>query len=198
MLSDTQRAIIIGNILGDGYLSRLTSGSTRLQLKQAERYKDYIMWSYKNLENLCLSKPKQRKDNFQWYVNTRYLQEIGELHSLFYRNGKKSVPINIVKILNSPLSLAVWYMDDGSLDYRPKSHYNYAFSTNCFSVEDNQLLVETLQRNFGIKATIQTPLCRGVRYPELYVGVAGRDKFIKTVKPFILPCFKNKIPPFEL
>jgi len=89
-------------------------------------------------------------------------------------------------------------MDDGSLDYRPKSHYNYAFSINCFSVKDNQLLVEALQVNFGIKATIQTPLCRGVRYPELYIGVAGRDKFIKTIKSYLLPCFKKKIPPFEL
>lgn len=198
MITDNQKAIIIGNILGDGYLSRLKSGSTRLQLKQAERYKEYIMWSHENLKNLCLSGPKQRKDNFQWYVNTRYLQEIGDLHSLFYCNGKKSIPNNIEQLLKSPLSLAVWYMDDGSLDYRPKSHYNYAFSTNCFSLRDNQLLVYTLQKNFGVKATIQAPLCRGIRYPELYIGVAGRDKFIKTIKPYLLPCFKKKVPPFEL
>ena len=124
MITDNQKTIIIGNILGDGYLHRLHSGSTRLQLKQAERYKEYVMWSYENLKNLCLSGPKQRKDNFQWYVNTRYLQEIGDLHSLFYCNGKKYIPNNIVQLLKSPLSLAVWYMDDGSLDYRPKSHYN--------------------------------------------------------------------------
>ena len=40
----------------------------------------------------------------------------------------KIIPHDIQKILNNPISLAVWYMDDGSLDYRPKYHHNASIS----------------------------------------------------------------------
>ena len=88
-------------------------------------------------------------------------------------------------------------MDDGSLDYRPKDHYNFAISTNSFSIEENYLLVDVLRKNFGVEVSIQTPLCRGKRYPELYIGVAGRERFLSLIQPYIVDCFSdNKLPPF--
>jgi len=87
-------------------------------------------------------------------------------------------------------------MDDGSLDFRPKDHYNFAISTNAFSIVENELLVETLEANFGIKTAIHTPLCRGVRYPEIYIGAAGRERFFSLIKPFVLSCFRRRLPPF--
>ena len=68
-------------------------------------------------------------------------------------------------------------MDDGSLDYRPKDHYNFSLSTNAFTIDENKLLVNALKENFGIESSIQTPLSRGVRYPEIYIGAKGRDRF---------------------
>lgn len=207
MITSLQRAIILGSVLGDGGIypqGKYTDKDWRkidkahFYLKQSEQYVDYIFWFHNQLKNLCPSNPKQRKDNGQWYFYTSSSNYLMSFRKRFYNSeGKKVIPPDIKFLLTDPLSLAVWYMDDGSLDYRIKSHYNYALSTNCFSLAENQLLAKVLKKNFGIVASVQNPLCRGVRYPELYIGVAGRDKFIETIKPYILPCFINKIPVFE-
>jgi len=193
-LTKRQRDIIIGTILGDGYLE--TKGDiTRLQLKQSEEKKEYIFWLYEELKNLCKSAPKQRTDNRQWYVNTRYFSELTLLRKKFYRNKIKFVPKNIDISLQKPLSLAIWFMDDGTLDWRVKDHYAYRLTTNCFSIEDNELLAAALKKNFNVDATTQTTLIRGKRYPRIHIGAKGRDRFRKLVEPLALGCFKHKLPP---
>ncbi|OGN19096.1 MAG: hypothetical protein A3I32_01285 [Candidatus Yanofskybacteria bacterium RIFCSPLOWO2_02_FULL_45_10] len=196
-LSFEQKRILVGTLLGDGYLYRDRYNDCYLEIKHSEKQRDYVFWMYENLSNFCPSEPKQRKDNKQWKFMTSSNKDLCFFRQSFYPDGKKIVPRDIKEILTHPLSLAVWYMDDGSLDYRPKSHYNYSLSTNSFTLEENRLLIGVLKENFGIITSVQAPLCRGVRYPELYIGVAGRDKFIETIKPYLLPCFKYKIPPFE-
>ena len=142
--------------------------------------------------------PQQRKDTNQWYFSTRALEELTDLRALFYRDKKKVVPRDIQNLISSPVSIAVWYMDDGNLDYRPKSHYNFRISTDSFSLEENMVLVDMLKNNFNIVASISNALCRGKRYPRLYIGVQGRDSFFAKVKPYVLyPCFARKIPILE-
>ena len=114
--------------------------------------------------------------------------------NLFYGSGSKSVPATIKKLPVSSLSLAVWFMDDGTLDYRVKSHYSFSFSTDSFSQSDVRLLQEVLYEKFKIKTSIQTPSCRGKKYIKLYVGKDGRDIFLSTIQPYILSCFDYKLP----
>ena len=86
-------------------------------------------------------------------------------------------------------------MDDGTLDYRIKSHYSFTYSTDAFTVEEVLLLKSALLKNFGIESSIQTPSSRGKKYTKLYIGKAGRDQFEKIVRPHILSCFAYKLPP---
>ncbi|MDI6883293.1 MAG: hypothetical protein QMC93_02340 [Patescibacteria group bacterium] len=192
--SKIQREIIIGNILGDGSLEFNRYIGTRLQIKQSEQYKDYVLWLYEKLKNLCNSRPKQRKDNNQWYFSTRALKELTSLHKLFYKKRRKIIPYNISELLTSPLTVAVWYMDDGSLDFRPKDHYAFVLNTDSFLLKEVQILGKTIERNFGVKTNVYNSLCRGRRYPKIYIGAKGRDKFLSLVKPYILNCFSHKLP----
>jgi len=64
-LSKRQKAILIGNILGDGHLEFNGHYGTRIQIKQCLRYKKYVWWLHNEYKNLCKSIPKQRKDNDQ-------------------------------------------------------------------------------------------------------------------------------------
>ena len=109
--------------------------------------------------------------------------------------GKKKIPEDISDLLTSRLSLAIWYMDDGRLDYRPKDHYAFILNTDAFSTKDVNRLRKVLKNNFGIISTVQHSLCRGKRYSKLYIGRKGRDKFRKVIKPYILNCFSHKLPP---
>ena len=197
-LTERQKEILVGTLLGDGYLEHDGFKASRLQIKQSNRKKDYVFWLYKELENLVKTPPKQRKDNQQWYFSTRSLIELDFFRNLFYESGKKLVPISIKKLLVSPLSLAVWFMDDGALDYRVKSHYSFSFSTDSFIKSDVGLLQEILFEKFGIQSSIQTPSCRGKKYVKLYVGKNGRDVFLSTIQPHILSCFDYKLPKLYL
>lgn len=194
-LSRLQREIIIGSILGDGCIEFNGFHGSRLQIKQAKRYKDYVFWLFKKLDNLCKSIPKQRMDTAQWYFSTRHLNELTNLRKLFYPKNKKEIPKNISNLLTSCLSLAIWYMDDGRLDYRPKDHYAFILSTDAFSDRDVNRLRKVLNDNFGIISTVQHSLCRGKKYPKLYIGKNGRDRFLEKIKPYILNCFSHKLPP---
>lgn len=189
-----QQAIIIGSILGDGNLEQKYRG-TRLQLKQAETKQEYIFWLYNELSSLCKSSPKQRKDNGQWYVSTRSLREITSIHQCFYENGVKFVPENISEILRDPLSLAIWFMDDGSLDWRVHDHYAFRLSTNCFTAIDHERLIHTLQHNFAVHATFQKTTMRGKIYLRIHIGCEGQDTFVQLIRPYILGCFQYKLPP---
>ncbi|KKU82935.1 MAG: LAGLIDADG homing endonuclease [Parcubacteria group bacterium GW2011_GWA2_47_8] len=193
--TDLQYQIILGAILGDGSLEFGGYIGTRLQLKQREQNKEYISWLFKMLCNLCRSEPKQKRDTSQWYFSTRSLRELTKLHKLFYLNSKKVIPSTIGNMLQTGLSLAVWYMDDGTLDYRPKNHTAITLSTDSFPVDGVKKLQQVLERNFGIVSSIHLSLCRGKRYPKLYIGAKSRDNFLSLVRPHIVNCFRYKLPP---
>ncbi|OGK17106.1 hypothetical protein A2690_01070 [Candidatus Roizmanbacteria bacterium RIFCSPHIGHO2_01_FULL_39_12b] len=198
MVSLRQRQILIGSILGDGgvYVQKNASRAY-YTVKQSKRYKDYIYWLFNELRDKCPSEPKQRKDNQQYYFYTSTDDELTKLQSLFYKDRRKVVPGNIQELLTSPLTLAVWFMDDGTLDYRLKDHCAFHLCTNCFTKEEAQRLASVLGDNFGIVASVHYTLCRGKRHARVYIGSKGRDQFIKLIEPFVLDCFKYKLPQFR-
>ena len=194
-LSQTQERIVAGLLLGDGYLEFDKFKASRLQIKQAERKKEYVFWLYSHLVDKVRTSPKQRSDTKQWYFSTRSLRELELWRKIFYPQGKNIVPKNISDLLTDPITLAVWFMDDGTLDYRVRSHYSFTFSTDAFTKAQVRLLQSTLLKNFGIESSIQTPSSRGTKYTKLYIGRCGREKFLETIKPYMLKCFAYKLPP---
>ncbi len=199
ILTQKQQEIIIGNILGDGGVYFSPRGmNAHYYMKQSKEHSEYVHWLFKELKNLCPSTVKERKDNKQLYFYSSPHSDLTVLRYFFYSDdGKKIVPENIRELLTSPLSLAVWFMDDGTLDFRLKDHCAFHLCTNCFSKKEAQLLADVLKENFGIVASVHYTLCRGKRHARVYIGAQGRDQFIKLVSPYILDCFKYKLPKYR-
>lgn len=197
LLTKRQEEILVGSILGDGYLAISCGGNTSFRLSQKEASKDYVFWIFNEFKEFCRSNPKQRKDNGQWYFITRYLNELNIFREIFYPENKKLVPENIKNMLSSPLSLAIWFMDDGTLDYRPNYHCSFSLSTHSFSFKGAEKLANVLKENFAVEASVSNNLIRGKRYPRIYIGKNGRDKFVELVSPYILDCFKYKLPQYR-
>src|SRR5687768_1511232 len=112
-LSQIQISVIIGSLLGDGYL-RIIPGrrDAFLEMNHSFSQKDYVDWKYSILKDITVSAPRKRViDNVRvaYRFYTKQHPEITQLYSMFYKNGKKIIPNNI-RI--TPLSLAVWFMDD--------------------------------------------------------------------------------------
>lgn len=194
-LSNLQLDILTGLMLGDGNLEHNGYRGTRLQVKQSEEKREYVFWLYDQFADLTKTPPQQRQDTQQWYFGTRFYEDLQDLRKVFYSDRKKVLPEDIAKRMQSPLTIAVWFMDDGRLDFRAKSHFAYHISTDSFTESEVLLLQDILFENFGIVANTYLSLCRGKRYPKLYIGKEGRDQFTELVAPYLLPCFEYKIPP---
>ena len=195
ILSKQQQDVLVGLMLGDGSLEYNGYRGTRLQVKQAEARREYVEWLYSYFAPMTRTPPQRRNDTNQWYFGTRFTAEFERIRKIFYENRTKIVPGNIAELFDSPLTLAVWFMDDGRLDYRAKSHHAYHISTDSFTEEEVRRLQKLLSERFGIAAKMYLSLCRGKRYPKLYIGKEGRDAFAEAVAPYILPCFAYKLPP---
>lgn len=116
---------------------------------------------------------------------TRTNPAFTEWYSLFYRNGRKVVPKEIVLWL-SPEAMAVWYMDDGSAD-----HWGATIQTHSFTEMDVALLVGALKDRYAINCTTQVNKGKKI----IYIGAADIGPFGSLIASFLLDDFKYKLIP---
>src|SRR6202048_3910085 len=121
LLSDQPWEVVLGSLMGDGCLSppvRQESESARLRMGHGARQSEYLDWKVSLLEEL----PHSRTGNGKGAVFADFapLAELHELRSAVYLgDGRKFLSDEYLKAL-TPLSLAIWYMDDGSFSLRSK------------------------------------------------------------------------------
>lgn len=154
-LTQLQESVIIGTVLGDGYLRFFPNRKNALlAINHSFKAKDYVDWKYSVLRNVTASGPKMRDTNggrraYRFY--TKQLPEITELYKKFYKNHKKVIPDELV--LNSTI-LAVWYMDDGSKCGTSSFYIN----TQQYTVNDQKKLLKKLE-DLGLKARLNKDKC---------------------------------------
>lgn len=114
-ITDRQLEILVGCLLGDAYIYP----RGRIQIAQSSKHHSYVGWKYRELKNLAYGPPTEVERFDQRYAKvysqTRFWlrQYFRPWRKLFYPRGKKIFPEDFEKYF-SPLSLAVWYMDDGN------------------------------------------------------------------------------------
>lgn len=185
--------ILVGSILGDGWLTKSSRIGAHWTIKYDDKSLSYLEWLYSMLRQLFPRGIRQKKNYHQHFIYSKSSPEISEFRKVFYPNGVKIVPSQIKFLLTDPLSLAIWYMDDGSLDKRHKYHLNATIATFCFSYEDCALLANTLKENFGVEARVHKSTMRGKEQYRLYIVSSSMSRFIKIIQPYIQPCFLYKI-----
>lgn len=192
-LTKVQKSIIVGNLLGDGHLESLTNGKTyRLKIEHSISQRAYVDWQYLQLANLVGTPPRVNlksrngKESQNYKFDTFSSSSLRFFGQSFYRGGKKQVPLIIKKLL-TPLALAVWFMDDGSI----KSNQNRALilNTQCFDESDLKKLQQALLENFGI----ETVLRKQKEGKQIYILSQSVEKFIKIISPYLLSSMKYKL-----
>lgn len=189
------KQILIGSVLGDGHLTRLSKkGLSSLYLKYDDKTFSYLEWLHEMFCPIGTSgiKEKSKGGYHQHYFTTLPSEQLGYYRKLFYPAGKKIVPENISELLTHPIALSVWYMDDGSVDFRAKYHRNATFSTFCFSFRECEYLQRMLESNFSIRVSIHKTKMRGKIYFRLYIRSESMDGFLDLIRKYIHPCFRYK------
>lgn len=92
------------------------------------------------------------------------------------------MPINIKDLL-TPRALAFWIMCDGY-----KYNAGVALATNSFSISDNELLINSLNENFGFRCWIIND--HGA--PSIFIPKIDLVRLQMLVIPYMLPTLLYK------
>jgi len=184
-LSTIQHAILIGSMLGDGTLRKQgTRANALFEVNHSFTFKEYVDWKYQHFCDLVITPPKARKGRGRrvaYRFTTRSVPIFTHYHSLFYKNGKKKIPMNL-KL--DPMILAVWFMDDGT-----KSRSAIYLNTQQCNLKEQKILQRALQETFGISSRLN----RDRQYFRLRITTESTRIFENIIRPYVLPCCRYKL-----
>lgn len=194
-LTKQQKSVLIGTILGDGFLQKTGEKNARLRLEHSQKQKDYVLWKGNIFGRLFQGKPNflerihpKTKETYKycrWQSSAS--PSFGKWRKYFYPNGKKIVPDDIGEIFTEPITLAVWYMDDGYFNKIDRNSYIYLGRVTRAGAE---ILQKAINKNFGIVATIYDKKNKGF---ALFFGAIETKKLQNLIRPFIIPSLQYKL-----
>ncbi len=189
-LTNIQKQVVLGSMLGDGHLTKRKSGKCRLALGHTSPQKEYLLWKMELMSPLFLAKPNKRigKPNNLYHSCTIVHDYFSSIYSSFYRKKKgKNTPIIKRKDLNKiePMGLLIWYLDDGSF-----SNDNIIkFATHSYTLSENKAIKIWLWQKYRIKATIHNEKSLSNTMYYLMLDVGNSKKFLN-----IISIYKDNIP----
>lgn len=200
-LTVEQLEVIHGSLLGDGCLRRSGLWSVNFTKGQSRQDNDgvdkssYLDWHFvilKPISNKVYSgKSILKGKTFYNYTFVTHTDETWfQLDQKWYvydypnRTRTKVVPADLIL---TPLTVCVWFMDDGSLDAKNR---NAVFCINGFTDEECEFLVDRLDKDVGIKSHV----IHKRNQPLIYVGTGEHKKLIDLIRPHVKwDCFKYKL-----
>jgi len=117
-LSSFQWEVVLGGLMGDGALSPTRSGhGARFRIGHGPKQAQYADWKASLFTNIGSS--RSVNESGAVFHDLPPLPELAELREAVYVGGRKVFNHEYLKAL-TPLSLALWYMDDGGFTVRAK------------------------------------------------------------------------------
>jgi len=204
-ISSQQLEMILGGLLGDSYLRRRkfkTKTSYNVLFAHSEKQIEYLKFKRNILNNIANEirvdqKPKEKnvekgiyKSSTLFAFSTKTL-DLEYLYNMLIINNKKTISRNYLDLL-TPLSLSIWYMDDGNYN---SSNRICRFATMCFSKEGNEIIRDYFYENLKMPCFIERTNC-GSGY-SICLTQNSTKKFLKLVSPYRCPSMEYKFPHFE-
>ena len=184
-ISQEQKEILFGTLMGDGYVQRQCNHSYLGRINHCIAQKNYCEYLSDKLENLTspvkdyFNKAKNGKTYHHCYFSLKNNYRLKEFYDLFYKNGKKDIPEDLS--LLTPKAMAFWFMDDGY----SSSKCTIGIATCSFSFEGLLRLKKYLFSKYGITVNITKEF-------KLYFPAESGRKFYSLVKDYIIPEMQYK------
>jgi LAGLIDADG DNA endonuclease family len=191
--TERQKRILVGMLLGDAHLERQRGARTaRLKIEHSVRQLAYVDWKYSEWRDWVRTPPRARvRRNRLGTVSTNIgfstlsHVELEDFRMRFYRDHRKVVPENLEL---PPLSMAVWFMDDGS---RKSSQCRGLYlTTQSFTQAEVQLLQAVIRRDVGIETTVR----RQRDGLQIYVPAPSASTMSAYITNDVLPSMRYKLP----
>ena len=199
VLSDQQWEVLLGGLMGDSALSLNQNGlAARLRWGHGQRQQGYGDWKASLFSNVRVSRTTNDQGAVFWDMSP--LSELLELRSSVYVGDKKVLSWDYLKRL-TPLSLAVWYMDDANFTLRSKGLQERTEGGSgrveiCVEAIDpisRERLQVHLADTWGIKSRLAKKGSRQVSY--LSFPTAETVKLQALIAPYVHPSMEYKLLP---
>jgi recombination protein RecA len=198
-LSDFQWQVLLGGLMGDGALSPSRSGhAARLRFGHGAKQVDYADWKASLFGNLSVSRSTNAKGDV--FHDVQPLAELADLRRAVYVDGMKVLSHEYLKQL-TPLSLAIWYMDDGTFAVRAKGVQARTIDgsgrseicVQAFDPASRERLCTHLADTWGIEARLRK---RGTRGQAVLIFTKDETaKLHALIAPFVHPSMDYKLLP---
>jgi recombination protein RecA len=196
-LSDFQWDVVLGGLMGDGALSPTRSGhGARFRWGHGSAQVEYGDWKASLFANLNVS--RTTNDRGAVFHDVQPLPELAEVRKAVYIGGKKVLSHDYLKRL-TPLSLAIWYMDDGTFSLRSKGLQERTrggtgrseICVEAFERTSQVRLQEHLADTWGIEAKLVERGGNAI----LHFDTGETPKLHALVAPFVHPTLQYKLLP---
>jgi hypothetical protein len=186
-LTDIQKALIVGSLLGDGTMRAPSPVTARFSEGHSLKQRGYTDWKAKIMGDYVSQKHTaiKRKNGRMyesWSFTTRTTTRLRSFFDLFYETGARVFPESLPSLM-TPFVLAIWYLDDGGI--MNKFHPRITFGLDDLSLERALAGIQSL----GLRPTVHLEgSCRTITFP-------GQDlQFYDMVREYIPTCMKYKLP----
>jgi len=184
-LTHRQQKLLIGILLGDGCLEK-NGNNVRLRIEHGVSQREYLQWKYEEFRSLSPSPPRLviQKDRRRgkiykkWHFSTYSLPELTSIWRRWYSHGRKKLPEDIINEFCSPLSLAVWIMDDG---YRRNDCRAMRINCEAFTMAEQKVLQKCLKRNFQLVSSLH----KKGKFWNIYIPASEFKKLVELIKPHL-------------
>jgi hypothetical protein len=191
------RSAIVGMVAGDAHIWKQKGcPSVSLRIKHAERQRDYLGYKRDILQNLFKEweipiRPFNNSGHSGVKIETRDHPRLRAIHKWFYSGGKKRFSRQILNYL-TPLGIAIWYMDDGSLSLKKrdgKVHGREIHLNTYCSLEEATIIQAYFKEVWDVSWTIVPN--KGLF--RLRIGSNEAKRLFKIIEPYMVPMMKYKI-----
>lgn len=146
-LTEQQEQLILGGILGDAAIrmGNNKSHNARVTFVHGIKQYEYCMWKHEQLKNIVKTEPKVKINQGHGdkivTFNTISLPCLTEIHNSTKRDGITTITEEFLEKITSPLALAIWVLDDGTLTRRDSYRISLGDRTK-FEVDLLQMWME--------------------------------------------------------
>lgn len=186
------KQLLRGMALGDGYIS-LYKGKYRLYVTHCERQKAYVQAKANLLQeafgkNITLFWVKNGGYGaYRFSLGSIYLKFV---HMWLYPQGYKKISISFLRRLTDQ-SIAIWYMDDGSLSAKKKNGKIHAYDLQYslyVSKEEAEQCILFFKERYQVSFTLKKH--KG-KY-SIRCGTKDARVLLAVLKKYMLPSMEYK------
>lgn len=204
--TELDKAIMIGLALGNGYIN----SNGRLEITHCEKQKEYCVYKAKLLHSVCGGRDikvckiqneyTQRKDGklIEHAINTKYrfrkqCKHFKYFRDLLYKNGKKTITREILDMM-TPLSIALWFLDNGSLVRKKQGNESpgpytttiYTYATK----KENEIIRDYFLEKYNVKWNVVPANIHKEDQYMIRCGQTESRKFLAIIRDIV----RNNIP----